>query len=77
MPPAYPAPFPPMRFVDSNGIRMGVADVGTGTPVVFAHGFPELAWSWRFQLPALAAEGYRAIAPDQRGYGVTDRPQAV
>ena len=41
--------------------------------VVLLHGFPELAFSWRHQLPALADAGYRAIAPDQRGYGLTDR----
>jgi len=48
-----------------------------GPLVVLAHGFPELAWSWRHQLPALAAAGYRVVAPDQRGYGGTTRPEAV
>ena len=46
-------------------------------PVVFCHGFPELAYSWRHQLPALAAAGFRAIAPDQRGYGGSSRPEAI
>lgn len=78
-PAPYPAPFPELRFVDTNGIRMGFADTGAaaGMPVLFSHGFPELSWSWRFQLPALAAAGYRAIAPDQRGYGASSRPEAV
>ncbi len=68
-----PEPF----FVETNGIRMAVYEQGEGFPVVFSHGFPELAYSWRYQLPALAAAGYRAIAPDQRGYGLTDRPEEV
>ena len=49
--------------------RMAIRDEGTGPAVVFCHGFPELAYSWRHQVPALAAAGFRAIAPDQRGYG--------
>src|SRR6185437_5898566 len=48
-----------------------------GVPVVLCHGFPELAYSWRHQIPALAAAGFRAIAPDQRGYGLTSRPETV
>jgi pimeloyl-ACP methyl ester carboxylesterase len=62
------------HFVDTNGIRMAVYEQGTGQAVVLLHGFPELAFSWRHQLPALAAAGYRAIAPDQRGYGKTSCP---
>ena len=56
---------------------MAVYQQGSGFPVVFAHGFPELAYSWRNQLPALERAGFRAIAPDQRGYGRTDKPAAV
>ncbi len=56
---------------------MAVHEQGDGPPVVLLHGFPELAFSWRHQLPALAAAGYRAIAPDQRGYGATDKPGSV
>lgn len=75
---ARAASFPEPRFVRSNGIRMAVYEQGSGTvPVVFSHGFPELAFSWRHQLPALAAAGFHALAPDQRGYGLTDRPDAV
>jgi len=62
------------RFVDTaTGLRMHVLEAGyAGQPVVLLlHGFPELAYSWRHQLPALAAEGYHVIAPDQRGYGRT------
>ncbi len=69
--------FPQPHFVDSNGIRMAVHEQGEGPAVVFVHGFPELAFSWRHQLPALAAAGFRAIAPDMRGYGRTDAPVGV
>lgn len=69
--------FPEPRFISTNGIRMAVYEQGTGIPVILCHGFPELAFSWRWQLPALAAAGYRAIAPDQRGYGRTDKPGAI
>ena len=76
--PARAATFPEPSFVRSNGIRMALYEQGTGkVPVVFSHGFPELAYSWRHQLPALADAGFRAIAPDQRGYGRTDRPDEV
>ena len=69
--------FPEPRFVRANGIRLAVYEQGRGVPVVFSHGFPELAYSWRHQLPALAAAGFRAIALDQRGYGASDRPDEV
>ena len=69
--------FPEPHYVDTNGIRMAVYEQGDGPAVVLLHGFPELAYSWRHQLPALAAAGYRAIAPDQRGYGLSDAPGAV
>ena len=72
------AQLPPVQYVDTNGIRMAYYEVpGEGVPLVFCHGFPELAFSWRHQLRAFAAAGRRAIAPDQRGYGLTDRPEAV
>ncbi len=56
---------------------MHVAEQGEGPLVVLCHGFPELWYSWRQQLPALAVAGYHAVAPDQRGYGRTDRPDPV
>lgn len=65
------------RFVEANGIRMHIAEQGEGPLVVLLHGFPETWYSWRHQLPALAAAGYHAVAPDLRGYGQTDRPDAV
>ncbi|NIS90850.1 MAG: alpha/beta fold hydrolase [Woeseiaceae bacterium] len=69
--------FPEPHFVETNGIRMAVFEEGQGDPVIFLHGFPELAFSWRFQLPALAEAGYRPIAIDQRGYGQTTVPPNV
>ncbi len=60
-----------------GSIEMNVTEQGTGEPVLLLHGFPELAHSWRHQLPALAAAGYRAIAPDMRGFGGTTAPEAV
>jgi pimeloyl-ACP methyl ester carboxylesterase len=70
---------PPVKYAELGDVRMAYYEAGPqrGTPVVFCHGFPELAFSWRHQLKA-AGEAHRwAIAPDQRGYGLTSRPDAV
>jgi pimeloyl-ACP methyl ester carboxylesterase len=58
-------------------IKLIVHELGQGPAVVLCHGFPELAYSWRYQLPALAAAGYRTIAPDQRGYGESSAPPSA
>ena len=58
-------------------VRLWVHDSGSGSPVILLHGFPELAYSWRHQVPALVDGGYRAIVPDLRGYGRSDRPDSV
>src|ERR1700722_2477341 len=65
--------------VPTNGIELHVAVAGPadGPPVVLCHGFPELSYSWRHQLGALADAGYRAYAPDLRGYGASTRPTKV
>ena len=68
---------PTLRFVQSNGIRMRVAEMGKGPLVILLHGFPESWYSWRHQLPALAKAGYHVVAPDLRGYGKSDKPAAV
>jgi pimeloyl-ACP methyl ester carboxylesterase len=65
------------RFIETNRIRMHIAAQGEGPLVVLCHGFPECWYSWRHQLPALADAGYHAVAPDQRGYGQTDRPAPI
>ncbi|PHY22187.1 alpha/beta fold hydrolase [Caulobacter sp. BP25] len=72
-------PLPAPHFADVNGIRMAYYEAGPrgGVPIVFCHGFPELAFSWRHQIAALAAAGRWVIAPDQRGYGLTPGPEAV
>ena len=69
--------FPAPRYIRTNGLDMAVYEQGKGEPVVLLHGFPELAYSWRHQMPALADAGFRAIAPDQRGYGKTTAPADV
>ncbi|XP_020101932.1 uncharacterized protein LOC109719578 isoform X2 [Ananas comosus] len=69
------------RTVEINGIAMHVAEKGpvdgAGTGILLLHGFPELWYSWRHQIVGLAARGYRAIAPDLRGYGDTSAPPSV
>jgi pimeloyl-ACP methyl ester carboxylesterase len=68
--PGWPAP----HFVETNGLKMAVHEAGPQSakpPIVFCHGFPELAFSWRHQVRDLAARGYHVLAPDQRGYGLS------
>jgi pimeloyl-ACP methyl ester carboxylesterase len=72
-----PSPEITHRFVETNGIRMHLAECGSGPLVLLCHGFPESWYSWRHQLYALADAGFHAVAPDMRGYGQTDRPEAI
>jgi len=65
------------RTLETNGIRMHVAEQGAGPLVLLCHGFPESWYSWRHQMAALADAGFRAVAPDMRGYGQTDRPAEI
>ena len=65
------------RIVETNGIRMHLAEQGTGPLVLLCHGFPESWYSWRHQLGALAEAGFHAVAPDMRGYGQTDHPREI
>ncbi|KAF5737010.1 hypothetical protein HS088_TW14G01166 [Tripterygium wilfordii] len=62
------------RTVNVNGINMHIAEKGQGPVILFIHGFPELWYTWRHQILALASLGYRAVAPDLRGFGDTDAP---
>ncbi|MFT5203098.1 MAG: pimeloyl-ACP methyl ester carboxylesterase [Candidatus Aldehydirespiratoraceae bacterium] len=64
------------RFIETNGIRMRIAEAGEGPLVVLAHGWPESWYSWRHQIIALAAAGFHVVAPEMRGYGATDAPDA-
>jgi len=65
------------RYVTTNGIRLFLAEEGSGPMVLLVHGFPEHWWSWRHQLPALAAAGYHAVAIDLPGYGRSDKPDVA
>jgi len=72
-----PIPGISFRTVDVNGITLRVAEQGEGPLVLLVHGWPESWYSWRHQIPALSAAGYRVIAPDMRGYGGSSAPAAV
>lgn len=65
------------RQIEANGIQLHVAEAGSGPAVVLCHGWPETWYSWRHQLKALAQAGFRALAPDMRGYGRSGRPEAI
>jgi pimeloyl-ACP methyl ester carboxylesterase len=65
------------RYADLGDVRLHYVEAGTGPPVVLLHGFPEFWYSWRYQIPALAAAGFHAVAPDMRGYNWSDKPSSV
>lgn len=65
------------HLVETSTINMNVVEEGSGPAILFCHGFPETSYSWRHQISALAKAGFRAIAPDMRGYGGSDRPEAA
>jgi pimeloyl-ACP methyl ester carboxylesterase len=72
--------FPKPTLVAVNGVELEVFEAGRenkGKPIVLCHGWPELAFSWRHQVPALVAAGYHVIVPNQRGYGNSSRPDDV
>ena len=72
--------FPQPSLIEVNGIELEVFEAGrenAGNPIVLCHGWPELAYSWRHQIPALVDAGYHVIAPNQRGYGNSSRPDEV
>ena len=64
-------------IIECNGIHINIAEQGEGPLVLLVHGFPESWFSWRHQIDALAAAGFRVVAPDMRGYGKSDAPQAI
>jgi pimeloyl-ACP methyl ester carboxylesterase len=65
------------RLVETDGLAQSILEVGSGPLVIFCHGFPELGFSWRRQLPVVAKAGFHAVAPDMRGYGKTEKPKAL
>ena len=72
--------FPEPKLIALNGVELEVFEAGQenkGNPIVLCHGWPEHAYSWRHQMPVLAAAGYHVIVPNQRGYGNSSRPQDV
>lgn len=72
--------FPEPTLISVNGVELEVFEAGrenAGRPIVLCHGWPEHAFSWRYQVPALAAAGYHVIVPNQRGYGNSSRPAEV
>jgi len=72
--------FPKPALIPVNGVELEVFEAGqqnTGNPIVLCHGWPEHAFSWRHQLPALVEAGYHVIVPNQRGYGNSSRPTEV
>jgi pimeloyl-ACP methyl ester carboxylesterase len=75
-----PTDFPTATMISVNGVALEVFEAGqenAGNPIVLCHGWPEHAYSWRHQIPALAAAGYHVIAPNQRGYGNSSCPTDV
>jgi pimeloyl-ACP methyl ester carboxylesterase len=75
-----PTDFPKPTLVSVNGVKLEIYEAGkenTGNPIVLCHGWPEHAFSWRHQIPALAAAGYHVIVPNQRGFGNSSRPKEV
>lgn len=64
------------EYIETNGIRMHYLTAGKGPLVVLLHGFPQFSYSWRHQIPSFA-DKFRVVAPDLRGYGETDKPEAV
>jgi len=75
-----PTDFPKPTLISANGVELEVFEAGqqnAGKPIVLCHGWPEHAFSWRYQIPALAAAGYHVIVPNQRGYGNSSRPIEV
>ncbi|MDO6589144.1 alpha/beta hydrolase [Loktanella sp. D2R18] len=76
----YPTDFPTPTQIHVNGVELEVFEAGrenAGNPILLCHGWPEHAYSWRYQIPALVAAGYHVIAPNQRGYGNSSCPDAV
>src|SRR5438132_6435966 len=65
------------RTIPVNGIDMFLLEQGQGPLVVLCHGWPELSYSWRHQMPALAAAGFHVVAPDMRGFGQTSAPADI
>jgi epoxide hydrolase 4 len=64
-------------YADLGSVRLHYVEAGKGPLVVLLHGFPEFWYSWRHQIPALAAAGFLVVAPDMRGYNLSSRPSGI
>lgn len=71
------AGLPPPKLVNTNGVQLSVHDAGSGPTILLLHGWPEIAYTWRFVMPTLVAAGYRVLAPDLRGFGRSSAPAGV
>src|SRR5918995_454375 len=65
------------RYADLGDVRLHYVEAGEGPPVVLLHGFPQFWYEWRHQIPALVEAGFRVVAPDMRGYNLSDKPPGV
>ena len=65
------------RYADLGDVRLHYVEAGEGPLVVLLHGFPQFWYMWRFQIPALAGAGFRVVAPDMRGYNLSDKPVGI
>lgn len=68
---------PSSRTISANGIELFLLEQGEGPLVLLCHGWPELSYSWRHQIPAIAAAGFHVVAPDMRGFGRTSAPAEI
>src|SRR5215218_5868209 len=68
---------PSTRTISANGIEIFLREQGEGPLVVLCHGWPELSYSWRHQIPAIAAAGFHVVAPDMRGFGKSSAPAEI
>ncbi len=69
--------FPKPEMIETNGVQLEVFQAGAGKPIMLCHGWPELAYSWRYQVEPLVDAGYHVIIPNQRGYGNSSNPQSA
>src|ERR1044072_545398 len=75
--PTHSVGCPIMRRITGDGVELAVLDEGEGPAVLLLHGFPDSARLWRHQIPTLVNAGFRVVAPDQRGFGDSDKPQEI
>src|SRR5436189_3531694 len=65
------------RLIDVGEVKLHCVEAGSGPLVILLHGFPEFWYSWRYQIPALVQAGFHVVAPDMRGYNLSDKPAGI